>query len=576
MDALPLEIHCEIMSYLDTSQLLVCRLVSRYWEEIVSCHLAKVDHAILNQTLDDDSPIPDILFDHLHCMRFPYDLSRTNRYRSLLDFLRKKCPNLKVFSAVNEVIDVQDFIRLPPGLMYFNAAFLWDEEQLFPFPSLIACESGFCTVCRSPSSVKYSTNCRDHLVQSDHPNVNTLTTEKLKTLRWFHYEGYSHSNLVSKLFDCPSLEILYLQCAEEHLSFSYPKLKFLKIFYFDASSPTFLRSLRHSTQLRAIDIDYLGTAAPFLEFTASLEHLQFLKVGRVSDRAVSVHLNDSLRYFHFCSLKTSLILTGTNHSKLQVFYIQCKLDDSIPSSSFNLPCLKFAELYFYHATVFADRMIDSLFHSTILCQLNVESICPPYSLTAAHARKLLKFISDTVSLRNVLFNIQLPDAPNEEDELFIVDISRHHHLDKLALSLRYLRVYVRMNIVIGDCYDDLYTDLKSFVLKKKGINYRSCYLTFPVRTTSFVPVFPNSLPFTKFEMILVHHFFVGYNIGQVSLLEAVEIFDQLTSNMPGLKDLSFNTVDGVNIPFETAMSLHKCIENIPSLESLQFVLSING
>ena len=559
MDGLPLEIQCKIVSYLDTSQLLVCRLVSRYWEEIVSCHLARVNHVILNQTLVHYSPIPDILFDDLYSMRFTCG---EDSHELFFDFLRKKCPNLKVFSAAKDRIKYCDFIRLPAGLMYFDAQ-LGTRNQLFPFSSLIACESGFCTSCCSPSSVQYSTNCREFFLQSHHPDVNTLTPEKLKTLRWFDDVDYCSD---SDLPVCPSLEILVTYRPKP---FFYPKLKFLITSCSVVTSKPFLRSIRHSTQLRAIRLEVGSNAAPFLEFAASLEHLQFLHMTVLESPTedFTLHLNKSLEYLHFVSKTTSLTLSCTNHPKLRLFYVWCRFDEPL---SFNFPSLQQADILLFHDCIpvpdeIIDSLVDSLYRSSKLHRFALQ-FC--YStLTRDQARKVFKFINDVNSLESFYFGARLEDLDDEEDEQldeqFVLDISRHLHLTGVFLDVRCYTVPPKIKIVIGQQYDQLFTALKSFTLKKVA-GYRSCYLNLRLEGLTLAPVLSDGLSFTKFEMQLPRR----------SEENATRLFRDLTSNMPKLKDLMLSTVDESSVSLESASVFFESIKRMPHLESLRLDLCI--
>ena len=313
MDALPSEIHCQIVSYLDSSQLLTCRLVSRYWEEVVSLHLARVNHVILNQSLCDDSPIPDILFHDLSSRRFS---CQRNGHRLFFEFLRRRCPNLKAFSAVNDAFRVDDFIRLPPGLMYFETDHSsWeDREHPLPFPSLIACQSSYCSSCQSKSSVQYSNICTNPFAGANHSNVNTLTPEKLNSLRWFDYypKGFKDRRTLPK---CPLLEILKIVSPGNHCEdFSYPELKFLSRDFLNAESEPFLYSIQHSTQLRAIELQSVENASSFLEFAGSLQHLQSLRIRWIFDTKITVPLSDSLKHFYFHCPNTSLTFNNADFS----------------------------------------------------------------------------------------------------------------------------------------------------------------------------------------------------------------------------------------------------------------------
>ena len=548
MDGLPLEIQCKIVSYLDTSQLLVCRLVSRYWEEIVSCHLARVNHVILNQTLVHYSPIPDILFDDLYSMRFTCG---EDSHELFFDFLRKKCPNLKVFSAANDRVEYSDFILLPPGLMYFDTQLKWGRELFFPFSSLIASPYGFCTACRLPSSVQDSSTCCDHLLRSDHPDVNTFTTDKLNSLRWF--EDYrSDSNLPV----CPSLEILLNYRPKP---FSYPKLKFLITNDSVVTSEPFLHSIRHSTQLRAIRLEVKSNAATFLEFAASLEHLQFLHITIffLPTKDFTLHLNESLEYLYFVSNPTSLSLSCTNHSKLRSFFVWCRFDEPL---SFDFPFLQEADIFLFNDSIpdkIIGSLIDSLYHSRKLSRFALQFSSSP-TLTCAQTRKVFKFISDAHSLESVSFRTQLEDC----DEQFVLDISRHHYLNSVVLGVGSTMVPPNTKVVIGQQYDQLFTDSISFVLKKRGITYRSCHLSLKVKNTTLAPVLANGLSFTKLEMKLP------------TSQNETRLFCDLTSNMPKLKDLTLSTVDGLNVSLESASVFLESIKRIPYLESLRLDLCI--
>ena len=561
MDALPSEIHCQIVSYLDSSQLLTCRLVSRYWEEVVSLHLARVNHVILNQSLRYDSPIPDILLDDLYSRRFS---CHSNDHRLFFEFLRRRCPNLKAVSAVNDAFRVDDFIRLPPGLMYFETDhYSWNREQPFPFPSLIAFKSRYCPSCQSKSSVQYMNICRKTFTGGNHSNVNTLTPEKLGSLRWFNYRARGVDN-DEKLPECPSLEILkiemYSRFSENHCRlkpFSYPKLKLFSATSLDAAVGPYLCSLQHSTQLRAIELKSVKNASSFLEFAASLQHLQSLKMKYIFDTKITVPLSDSLKHFYFDCPNTSLTFNNPKHDKLRVLHIRCQ-SESVP---FNFPSLQ--EVYFYSAHN-VDEVIDSLYHSRNLKILDLafeETYC-----TDEQARKVFQFISDTSSLQKVSVTIPLPKY--QEEGQFILDISRHHDLTKLEMNNVYSRdASLKFKIVLGEYYDHLYTDLSSFILKRTGISYRSCSLVIPIERTIIVPFLSNGLSFTEFEMDLE-----VYNRKE----HAARVFGELTSNMPVLKHVALSTVEGFHLSLESVKSFLQAIKEWHSLESLRLDLSIEA
>ena len=560
MDALPSEIHCQIVSYLDSWQLLTCRLVSRYWEEVVSLHLARVNHVILNQSLRDDSPIPDILFHDLHSRRFS---CQRNGHRLFFEFLRRRCPNLKVFSAVNNGFRVDDFIRLPPGLMYFEAdLYSWGREQPLPFPSLIACQSSYCAPCQSNSSVQYSNICRNPYVLANHPSVNTLTPEKLSSLRWF---GYYPKRIDERrtLPECPSLEILQIALSgdrcEDFKPFSYPKLKFLSRDYLNGASGPFLYSIQHSKQLRAMELQSVENVSSFLEFASSLQHLQFLKVKWTSDKKISVPLSDSLEHFHFDCSSTSLTFDNPKHDKLRVLYMRCQNKQSI---SFNFPSLQ--EIYFYSAYN-ADEVIDSLYHSRFLKVLDLafkEAYC-----TDEQTQKIFQFISDTGSLQKVSVTIRLPKY--QEENPFILDISRYHDLTKVNFSIDYYphKEPPKIRLVVDEHYDNLYTDQSCFILKKTGISYRSCSLVIPTERTALVPVLSSGLSFTKFEMNLNDY---------KSEEDAARMFGELTSNMPELRHVALSTDRIFHLSLETVKLFLEAIKESLSLESLQLDLSIDA
>ena len=520
MDALPSEIHCQIVSYLDSSQLLTCRLVSRYWEEVVSLHLARVNHVILNQSLRHDSPIPDILFDDLYSRRFSCQM---NGHRLFLDFLVKRCPNLKVFSAVNDFINFDHLICLSPKLMYFKTKSTCTEE---------------------------------------------ICPEQLERLRWFNYKARGVDN-DEKLPECPSLEILkiemYSRFSENHCRlkpFSYPKLKLFSATSLDAAVGPYLCSLQHSTQLRAIELKSVKNASSFLEFAGSLQHLQSLKVECIFDTKITVILSDSLKHFYFACPNTLLTFNNPKHDKLRVLYVQCRKRESVP---FNFPSLH--EVYF-HSAHNVDEVIDSLYHSRNLKILDLafeETYC-----TDEQARKVFQFISDTSSLQKVSVTIPLPKY--QEEGQFILDISRHHDLTKLEMNNVYSRdASLKFKIVLGEYYDHLFLhscfSTSSSILKKSGISYRSCSLVIPIERTIIVPFLSNGLSFTKFEMDVK-----GYE----SKEHAARVFGELTSNMPVLRHVVLSTYRRLNFSLESVKLFLQAIKEWPSLESLRLDLSIEA
>ena len=209
-----------------------------------------------------------------------------------------------------------------------------------------------------------------------------------------------------------------------------------------------------------------------------------------------------------------------------------------------------------------NKDIDSLYHSRNLKRLVLSFDGSLF--TNAQARKVFRFLSDTNSLEDISVTLRLS---SEKNDPFILDISRHHDLTDLKLSIYNFqyREIAKVKIIVGEYYDHLYTDLDAFILKRTGKNYQFCSVKLPFERTIFAPVLPNDSPFTKFGMDLKGH---------KSQEDAARTFSELTLNMTKLRHIALSTHLRFKLSLETTKLLFEAIKERPSLETLRLNFSI--
>lgn len=528
MDRVPFEIHTLIVSYLDTPELLTCRLVSHYWEEVVGAHLAQVTHVKWNQSALEDSPIANILVGGLLERRFKCCQGMKSNFFS---FIAQKCPKLKVFSSLKQMLETTYILQLPTGLTYFEVGILFGPSERHPFSrltSLIACRGDFCVPCHLNRQIAYKNICSDpYHVQGEHPKFNTLTPEVVKTLRWYDYTDGATDDQVDVFPACESIEILsvkfYRVLGQNAPPFFYPKLKYFKVATLNEGPTSFINSLQHHTQLRAIEVEQTREGGRFLKFTSTLEHLQFLRIQWIesSEDVLTLQVNNSLKFLYI-ETRNSLTLSSQRQDKLQFLRLRCTNHEAIV---FNFPSLTEVSLQFDEGARIGLQQIDSLLHSPNLKSLSIEFYTANQYCTNETVKKFVKLVNGLNQLKHLSVHGMMDTW--EGNEPLVLDLSQHHDLMQLRMDFNQYnsKNKTTFELILGQTYySEINFTSQALVLKKAGLNYRSCHIDLPACPIIVLPNHPvHSLSF-DFTFSSALHPLVAKNLKQMPVYIADHLY----------------------------------------------------
>lgn len=440
MDKLSPELIGWIFGYLSPRDLLNCRLVCNLFKSEVDHQFAIVTHVKINQDGLHNTFLPEIHYPSLNCRDF---FCNPKRFDDLFTFFQRKCPNLRVLSAVTETLSLEQLLKVSKRLVYFEVALLDGVEDLSAsklrplFPFLEAVElsrpvpypNAFCinewsAQYRAPnvkaSKFIQSTNICCNL-EAHRENNNEQVDHGIS---WYFAHQSFNLTLARQLNQpciADSLRILQITI-DLTLDLVLPNLLYADIFFVDCDPRNILNCLKYSSNLQVVNLHFTNSEVKSDDLSSLLSSLKELRSlslnydrGPFGHQSVQLSLAPKLQRLSLC---------GFNQIKFTEAFSQSlkfiRLKSEISSiASFRFPNLLECEIVFdYASSSLVERVFSSLEQSTNLKKLQLSILFMDSTLTQlnhvysllGHLKKLeyIKFLTyDEVPA----FNLRLSNYP---------------------------------------------------------------------------------------------------------------------------------------------------------------------
>lgn len=447
MDKLFPETIGHICSFLQTRDLVTCRLICRSFKCEVDRQLAKVTHVKINEDRLDQTFIPEALYPGLVSCNFECN---AKNFEGLFSFLETKCPNIRVLSGHKNTITLDQLLKVSQNLVYFEVATVIcpkdrQAEELWPlFPRLEANFLAkrplvFCTTAWSNrnhvpdlglSKFTQARNicCRVFMHSGNIENLSIPSdTSWYSAELYFDYsddeDDYSEESIeaqTSVLQEqlasvATSLRFLKLSIDEISFQFYLPNLLWVHLHFGGEGSNKAFTSLKHSTNLKVLNMRFRENADfeedDLSSLIASLEHLTSLCLCMdLTEQLIALTLPPKLIYLNLYGLG----LMDETFSTSVKFLV---LKDS--NSRFCFPnLLEFSfECINCIPEKYPESNIISLAHSTKLTRLELKPSSSKFKIApvASTLRSMTK-------IETIKFETLYTFTP------FTLHVARHPHL----------------------------------------------------------------------------------------------------------------------------------------------------
>lgn len=392
MDHLSLEMLGHTFSFLPFRDLINCRLVCKSFKCEVDHELATLTHIRINEDGLNQTFIPQLLHPSLVSLQVDCE---EEQFTLLFTFLQVRCPNLRVLSAIDDRIPLEQLLKISKNLVYFEVNDIIDVGRRRPselrllFPCLKALQinnlqksNAFCldewTAHGEESSFKTAKliQSRDVCCRSCESSPGSSIPQGIS---WYICRKPLSDTAARQLNDpsvANSLRMLELNIGEIAFNFNLPNLARAKFcFSLCNKSGSILNCLKNSSNLKVLflffyDMEVLSES--ICSLVSSLKQLRSLSLTHEPSQAkepLQLSLPPKLIHLYINGFRLQP-QTHSNSVKFANFF------DS--ASKFSFPNLLECHIQFVGSDYSPEieDTFNSLEHSTNLQKLEIKFEIP--------------------------------------------------------------------------------------------------------------------------------------------------------------------------------------------------------